>query len=347
MFLKIVIIIAFIFIRGIFSAVDTALVYTNKYKIAKLIKTDNRAKKIKFLIDDKIKFWGVIEIGIITIELLLSAYVAEEFTDILSLKIQSFGINYEWSIILSVLAIAICLSYILLIFGIVLPKQIARNNPEKIAYRYISMLWFFSKINYPFEYLIRKTTEIFSKLLKIEPNPDSKLTEKQIKMIISEGKDQGAIDRLEKEIAIKALRFDDIQVKNIMVKKENIDFLNIESDSKTILNNINNYHFTRIPIYKNNTNKKDNIIGMFNIKDIIIEYSKNSRMNIDINKYLRPIDFVKKNEKVSDIFEKMQKNRILMAMVIDDDEKICGMVTLEDILEMLVGKIFDEFEKES
>ena len=141
------------------------------------------------------------------------------------------------------------------------------------------------------------------------------------------------------------LDFDDIEIKNIMIKKEDVNFLNIDSDSKAILENINTYKYTRIPIYKENAAKKENIIGIFNIKDLIVEYSKNKRMNINIVKHIRPIEFVDKNEKISEVFKKLQKHKASMAIVIDEKDIVYGIVTMEDILEMLVGKIFDEYEK--
>ena len=141
------------------------------------------------------------------------------------------------------------------------------------------------------------------------------------------------------------LDFDDIEIKNIMIKKEDVNFLNIDSDSKAILENINTYKYTRIPIYKENIVKKENIIGIFNIKDLIVEYSKNKRMNINIVKHIRPIEFVDKNEKISEVFKKLQKHKASMAIVIDEKDIVYGIVTMEDILEMLVGKIFDEYEK--
>lgn len=345
MFIIYLIIIVLIFLRGMFAGFDTALMYTDKYKIAKKAKKDKKAKKIKFLIDDKIKFWGVIEICMISAELLLIEFVAEEFTKNFALKIQTLGIQENLATLAAILIIAIILTFILLVFGTILPKQIARNNPEKFAYRYINIVSFFAKINYLFELVVRKASKLFAGIFNIEEDPEAKLTEKQIKMIISEGKAQGALEDLEKQIAIQALKFDDIEIKNIMIKKENIDFLNIETSSKEIWKNIGEYNFTRIPVYKDNTDYKKNIIGIFNIKDLIIEYSKTNRMNISLKKYLRPIEFVNKNEKVSETFKKMQKDEIYMAIVIDDDMKVCGLVTLEDILEMLVGKIFDEYEK--
>lgn len=343
--IKYLVVILFILLRGVFAAVDTALVYTDKYKVAKLVKKDKKSEKINFLIEDKIRFWGVIEIGIISVELFLTAFVAEEFTSKLAYNIQLYGIGHEIATIISVFIITLILTFVLLVFGTILPKQIARNNPEKIAYQYITALWIFSKINHPFEWIVKQVTKTFSWLLNIEQNPESRLSEKQIKMIIAEGKEQGALENLEKQIAIKALNFDDIKIKNIMIKKENIDFLNINAGSKEILNNINEYKYTRIPVYKENIERKENILGIFNIKDLIVEYSKTNRMNIKIEKHLRKIDFSHINEDVADVFKRIQKNKIAMTIVLDENDNVCGMATIEDMLETLVGKIFDEYEK--
>lgn len=343
--IKYLIVILFILLRGVFAAVDTALVYTDKYKVAKMVKKDKKSEKIKFLIEDKIRFWGVIEIGIISVELFLTAFVAEEFTNRLANNIQAYGIGNEIATIISVFIITLILTFVLLVFGTILPKQIARNNPEKIAYQYITALWIFSKINHPFEWIVKQVTKTFSWLLNIEQDPESRLTEKQIKMIIAEGKEQGALENLEKQIAIKALNFDDIKIKNIMIKKENVDFLNIEADSKEILNNINEYKFTRIPVYKDNIETKENILGIFNIKDLIVEYSKTNRMNLKIERHLKEIDFSNRNEDVADVFKRMQKNKIAMTIVLDENDNVCGLATIEDMLETLVGKIFDEYEK--
>lgn len=345
MFIKCILVFIFVLLRGMFAAMDTAFVYIDKYKVSKSTKKDRKSEKIQKLIDDRIRFWGITEIGIILAELFLTAYAAEEFTYPLAFKIQSLGFAYDTSVLLAVIALTVILTFALLLFGTILPKQMARNNPEKVAYRYINFVWLFSKINHPFEWFVRKVAKIFSKIYGIEEDPESKLTEKQIKMIIAEGQKQGALEGLEKQIAIKGLDFDDIEIKNIMIKKEDVNFLNIDSDSKAILENINTYKYTRIPIYKENIVKKENIIGIFNIKDLIVEYSKNKRMNINIVKHIRPIEFVDKNEKISEVFKKLQKHKASMAIVIDEKDIVYGIVTMEDILEMLVGKIFDEYEK--
>lgn len=331
-----------VFIKAIFSASDTAFTYLNKYKIAKQSNKDKRSKKILYFIEDKTKFYGIIEVVITMIELLSSAYASEAFVNTLAINFETLGLSVGASITIAIIIVTIVLSYVLLVFGGIFPKQIARNYPEKTAYALINFLWIISKLNYPFELLVRKSTKLFHKIFKINDNPKDELTEKEIKMMIYEGQKQGVIDSIEKSIALKALNFDNILVKHIMIKKDNVDFINIDSSTKEILDNIKNYSFTRIPIYKDNIN---NVIGVFNIKDLIIYYAKNNKFDIDLNKHIREIIFVDKNEKISKLFKLMQSKRLSLAVVLDENKNTVGIITLEDILEKLMGKIYDEYDK--
>ncbi len=340
--LNILILIIIVIIKAIFSAADTALVYISKPKISQLSKTDKKAKKIKKLIENNNKLYGTIEVVITMCELFATIIAAEEFVNKLTIILSQTGIEYVVSEVLSVIIITIVLSYMLLVFGAILPKKIARNNPEKIAFKLINIIWVISKINYPFEKMITISSKLFSKIFGIKENNKDKLTEKEIKMIITEGHEQGVIAKLEKEILFNALKFDDILVKNIMRPKEKIDFINIEDSKEKILENIEKYKYTRIPVYEKN---KNNIIGIFNIKDIAIKYAEENKVDIKLKTMLRDVIFVEQNQKISETFRELQINSQSIAIVINEERKVVGLITMEDILEKIVGKIFDEFDK--
>lgn len=340
MYLEIGIAALMVAIKAVFSAADTAFTYLNKIKISQKSKKDKKAKKIKAMIEDKNRFLGIIEVVITMIELLSSTYAAAVFTTPLTQAIMSLSISYEVSTIIALAIITIILSYVLLVFGGILPKQIARNHPEKTAYRLINTIWIVSKLNKPFEWLVRKSTAIFTAIFGIETDPKERLSEKEIKMIIREGKDQGVIDKLEQEILFNALKLDDITIKQVMIPKEKVASINIEDTKQEIASKIQAYKYTRMPVYKG-----DNIIGIFNIKDIAIEYTKSNNVELDINKFLRKVILVSKNEKISEVFRLMQLNDQLMVAVVDDKRKVLGIATMEDILEKLVGNILDEYDE--
>jgi len=175
----------------------------------------------------------------------------------------------------------------------------------------------------------------------LKEEKEEKLTEREIKMILAEGKDQGVVDKIEKEIATNALKFNEISVKEIMVTKENVKFINIRENSEKVIGDIRKCKFTRIPVFEGT---KDNILGVLNIKDLIFKETINLKEEINIKELLRPVIVVYKYTKISEVFKIMKANRQGMVLIEDKDKKIIGLVTMEDILEKLVGKIFDEYD---
>ena len=339
---RVMILAIMIMIKAIFSASDTAFTYLNKSKISQESKKNKKAKKIKNMIENNHRFFGIIEVGITIIELLASAYAAEVFVNPLSEIFIIYGIEKTIAMSISIIIVTIILSYFLLIFGSVLPKRIARNNPEKTAYNLINILNFLAIMNIPFEKLIRFSTKVFCRIFKIEEKDKNILSEKEIKMMILEGKDQGIVDKVEKDILFKALKFNDITVNKIMKTKEEIDFINVKEDINKVLKNIKKYKYTRIPVFEGN---KNHVIGILNIKDIAIQLSDNPNLKIDLRSILRKVIFVQKEEKIPYAFKTMQANRQSMMIVLDENEKVVGLITMEDIIEELVGKIFDEYDK--
>lgn len=339
---KIFILVIIIFVKAIFSAGDTAFTYVNKAKISHMSKTNQKAKKIKKLIQNSTKFYGIIEVVITMCELIASAYAAEAFVTPLTLALGNMGLDANVATVLSILIVTIVLSYFLLIFGGILPKRIARSRPERTAFAVVNVLWFIAILNKPFEKLIHFSTNLFSKLFHIPSEVQEKLTEKEIKMIIREGKDQGVVDEIEKQILLKTFQFNDLSVKDIYIPKEQVDFLNIDSSVEQILANIKKYNYTRMPVFQGN---KNHIIGLFNIKDVVIEYANKKEISLDIHQFLRPALFVSSKDKVSHVFQTMKAEKQSLAIVCDENKKTVGIVTLEDILELLVGKIIDEYDK--
>ena len=161
-------------------------------------------------------------------------------------------------------------------------------------------------------------------------------------MIITEGKEQGIIDKVEKDILFKTLKYNDILAKEIMIPKEKVDFINIKDDTDKILSNIKKYKFTRIPVYKDN---KDNVIGIINIKDVILQSEENKKIDINIEKILRSVNFIQKDDKITNAFKTMQLNKHAMMIVVDKDKRVVGIITMEDIIEELMGNILDEYDK--
>jgi len=327
-------------IKAIFSAAETAFVYINRAEIKQLSKTDKKAEKIVKLAEDSNKFFGVVEVGIISCEFIASTIVSITYLEYFIDFLKGKNLNTEVASIIAILVITIILSYVMLLFGSLLPKRIARNHPKKTAYSLIPIVWVLAKLNHPFESLIDGSTHIFSKILKVKEESEEKITEKQLKMIISEAKDEGVLETVEKKIFMNTLKANDIAVKKIMVALNDVYMLNIDDTFSKILKIIQNSEYTRIPVYEKN---RENIIGIIYIKDIAIKYlEKGIQKKEKVKELIRETTYILKEERLFSALKKLQKNNKMFGIVIDEDRKPIGIITVEDILERLVGKIIDE-----
>lgn len=346
MLIKFLILICIIYIKSIFTSAETAFTYLRKAKINQISKSkraNKKTKRIKDLLDNKAKLFGTTKIGITLVELFASAFAAEAFVNNMTKQLLQYNINITSGYIISTIIVTIVLSYFTLVFGELIPKRLARNNPEKIAYKTVNKIYFASKINRFFEKLLISSENLFIKIFNLEKEVPEKLIEREIKLIIAEGKDQGIYDEDEKKLLNNALKFNTLKVKDIMVQKEKMKFINIEKEKHELFNEIFKYKYTRIPVYEKN---KDNVIGVLNIKDIILQYSKDNNIDIDLRKILRDPLYIEKEELINDIFKDLSLNKKNLAIV-KEDNKVIGMITMEDILERIVGTINDEFEEKA
>lgn len=338
----IIVILILIVIKAIFSAADTAFTYINRAEIKQLSKTDKKAKKIRILMEDENKFFGTIEVAINMCELFTSAIVSISFLEMMMLYLKQIGMQTVYAVTISVIVITFVLAYIMLIFGGILPKKIARNNPKKTAYKLIPILWIVAKLNYPFEKIIDISTNFFSKILGIT-SEEEKMTEKQLKLIMKQAKEDGVLESLENKILMNTIKANNIITNKIMIPMEKVYCININDDVEKIIEGIKENKYSRIPVYENNIN---NIIGIFHIKDTVIQHiEKGITDKQQIEEVLRKPIFVGKDEKIFDVFKILQRNNQMMAIIKDDKDIPVGLITIEDILEKLVGKIFDEDDK--
>lgn len=341
---NLIILLILILTKAIFSASDEAFIYLNRSKIAQLAKKGNKkAKLLKELLNKQNRFFATIKISITLLEFASSGFAAETFLKSLIEKFKIFPLDYTVIYIIAMIVITIILSYVSLILGDLLPKRIAKNYPEKVAMFLVYIVYFVSKLIYPFEVILNSSLKVICDIFHIKDEKQEKLTEREIKLIISEGKDIGIFDADEKKLLLNALKFDDLCIKDILVPRDKVEFIDINTSYKSLMNIITKHGYTRLPVYEKNI---DNIIGILNVKDIVYEYAKAKDKNqeIDIKKLVRPALFIDKNEKVDNTFKIMQLNSKVMAIVKGVDNNTEGIVTMSDMLSKLVGNIFDEFK---
>ncbi len=343
MFIQIIMLFLLIIINGVFSSLEISLLSVNKVRLNWLVKENNkRAIRVKKLIDNPSGFLATIQIGITIAGFLASAFASEAFADKIVENISINGISDDLLKTIVVLLVTVILSYFTLVFGELVPKRLGMNNPEKISLFLSGPITLLMKLAYPFVWLLTKSVNIIVKIFHITDKRDEKLTEEEIKIIISEGKESGAIEAGEKDLIYNIFNFNDITIEKIMTPREKVVCVGFSMSPKEIMEIIRESKYTRMPIYDGDL---DNIIGIFNVKDIIHKYKRGEQINLEnlVNKAM----IVNENEFVDDAFRLMQKNRQEMAIVIDNDKRFSGVVTTEDAVEEIVGNIFDEYDDDN
>jgi len=228
-------------------------------------------------------------------------------------------------------------SFVLLIIGEIVPKFYARANSEKMTVFSVPVLDKVAKISKPFLYPIIKITEILSP--KTASGLSNELSKEEIEGLLSEGGHTGAIDKETGYMLERTLHFGDLSVKRIMTRFEDIDSVDLSLDEEIFLDKAVETSRSRIPVYIKN---KENIIGYIHIKDILWGWKENK--GHFIRSFLKPPYYVSEDKKIKDLLKEFQSGKTHIAFVKDKNNNITGMVTLEDILEEVVGEIIDEYE---
>ena len=340
---QIIVLAILILINAFFAATEIAFISLNDAKIEKQAKEGNKkAKQIKKMLREPSKFLATIQIGITLAGFLSSAFAADAFADDLAPMLQNLiplGLT-AWRNI-SIILITIILSYFSLIFGELVPKRLAMRNSEKIAFGTIGIIRTISIITAPFVKLLTASTNGVSKLFGISGTDEETVTEEEIRMMVDVGEEKGSIKEEERELINNVFEFNDKVVSEIMIHRKDIYAIDINSDIDNILKELDEYKYSRIPVYEENI---DNIVGMLFIKDLLANVNKKEK--VKIAKIIREPYFVSENKPIDELFRDLQKNKHQLAIVLDEYGGTAGLVTMEDIKEELVGNIFDEYDEE-
>ena len=340
---QIIVLAILILINAFFAATEIAFISLNDAKIEKQAKEGNKkAKQIKKMLREPSKFLATIQIGITLAGFLSSAFAADAFADDLAPMLQNLiplGLT-AWRNI-SIILITIILSYFSLIFGELVPKRLAMRNSEKIAFGTIGIIRTISIITAPFVKLLTASTNGVSKLFGISGTDEETVTEEEIRMMVDVGEEKGSIKEEERELINNVFEFNDKVVSEIMIHRKDIYAIDINSDIDNILKELDEYKYSRIPVYEENI---DNIVGMLFIKDLLANVNKKEK--VKVAKIIREPYFVSENKPIDELFRDLQKNKHQLAIVLDEYGGTAGLVTMEDIIEELVGNIFDEYDEE-
>jgi len=339
---QLIFLVILILLNAYFAATEIAFISLNDAKIEKKAKEGNKkAKQIQKMLKNPSKFLATIQIGITLAGFLSSAFASDAFAGMLAPKLNELmpfiSINVWQNI--SIVIITIILSFFTLVFGELVPKRLAMKYYEKISYATIGVIKAISVITAPFVKLLTGATNIVSKIFGVGEQEEEIVTEEEIKMMVDQGEEKGSIEENEKELINNVFEFNDIVASEIMTHRTDMYAIEIEQDLYEILDEIDEYKYSRIPVYRDSI---DNIEGILFLKDILKSVSM--RKKIKIADIIREAYFVPETKPIDEIFKELQANKMQMAIVVDEYGGTAGVLTMEDILEELVGNIFDEYD---
>lgn len=344
MLVSIIVLIILIFINAFFAATEMAFISLNDNKIKMMAKEKNKkAMRIQKMLENPSKFLATIQIGITLAGFLSSAFAADTFADKLAPVLNNlipFISVTAWQSI-SIVIITIILSYFTLVFGELVPKRLAMKYSEKIAFTACGIIKVLSVLAAPFVSFLTFSTNAISKLFGVTGEEQDTVTEEEIKMLINEGKENGTIEEEETEMINNVFEFNDKVVSEIMVSRTEIFALDMNLTISEVIDELSEEkRYSRIPVYDETI---DEIKGIVYVKDILLS-QKNK--NVKIKSIMKEAYFVPENKLVNELFEDLRKNKKQIAIVVDEYGGTAGMVTMEDILEEIVGEIYDEYDKE-
>ena len=333
MLLEIVLLIIFIFINGIFSATEIAFLSINKYELNKeSVKNNKKAIKIINLINDSSTFLSAIQIAITLSGFLASAFAAENFASEIANLINISFLTEEATTNILIIIITIILSYFTLVFGELVPKKIGLAYSKELSYKMVNIVDFVIKVCKPFILILKNSTDFVTKILKIKKKTDN--FEDDLKSTIVDS----SLEELEKKLLLNVFEFNDTTVKDVMVKKSNVISIDKKIDKDELLNIIKEYRFTRFPVMDDNK-----VIGILNIKDLIVNHNRKFKLK----NYIKSIPVINEDMIIDDAFLYLNSNYQAMAIVVGDDGEYLGIVTTTDIIEEIIGNVFDEYDKKS
>lgn len=337
---QLIIIVVLILVNAFFAASELSILSANPIKIGLLADEGNKnAKIIQKLQENETKFLSTIQVGITLAGFFSSATAAVSLSEGFAETLSKIGVPAASTIALVV--VTLILSYFTLVFGELFPKRLALRAPEKIALAFAKPVNAIRIIFKPVVWLLSGSCELLVRLFHLKPKSDDKVTEDEIKALVSTGVEDGTINSDEQELINAVFTFGDLKVRDVMTPRVNIFMINIDDSISKIKKMIKEEKYSRIPVYEDS---KDNVIGILNIKDIFLSLKANYT-NDDLKSILRKPLFVVENMKADTLFKKMQDTLNQVAVVIDETGSVSGYLTMEDLVEEVMGNIFDEYDE--
>lgn len=343
---NIILLFVLILVNAFFAMSELAIISLNDAKIQKMAEDGHKkAKQVLKLTENSSRFLSTIQVGVTLAGFLTSASASQTFAAILADALSEV-LPVPPSVIngVSVFLITIIMSYFSLVLGELAPKRIAMQIPEKISFAVAGPLLFVSKIAKPLVRFLSFSTNCIVRLLGFDPNADEEnVTEEEIRMMVDVGEEKGVIEEVQKEMINNVFEFDDITVSDIMTHRTEIVAVEVDDSIEDVLHLTQENGVSRIPVFKD---ELDDVIGILYVKDLLPYVGKPLESAKKLKDIMHSVYFVPDTKRCGELFAEMTERHIQLAIVLDEYGGTAGLVTMEDLLESIVGSIQDEYDDE-
>ena len=340
MLIPILSIILIIILTAIFSSAEVALVVVSDSKVNEDVLNNNKkALKIQKFTNESKRYLLSIQVMITLLTLVNGAIALDAFYN----DVMSLFNDLNWLKPIAMFLIIFVILFVQLVFGRLIPRRLANKYTDTLAYQTIGFIKFIHTILLPITWLLNKSSMVFGRLFALKPEEgERKMTEEEIRTIVEYSSRSGNIDEEESEMIQNVFDFSDTAVEEIMTHRTEISAINIKSTRKQIIEYVQNERFTRFPVFENDI---DHIIGTLHVKDLL-KFLDNAEEKFSLKKLLREPYFVPDSKKTDELFREMQQQKNHIAIVLDEYGGTAGIVTIEDLIEEIVGNIQDEYDED-
>ena len=338
---QIILIVILTFINAFFASAEMAILSLNKNKLKILAdEGDKKALILIKLMEEPTRFLSTIQVGITFSSFLSIAFASTGLSDDLGFFLRGLGVPYSSEIAL--IAITMILSYVILVFGELFPKRVALQKSETIAMLLVHPMIYIYKITKPFVKLLSLSTDGLVHLIGLDKEDiEQKVSKEEIKTMVEVGQEHGVINETEKEMIDSIFDFDDKMAYEVMTPRTDVYSIDMERPLNEYVDELIAEKYSRIPVYEG---ELDNIIGVLYMKDFMVEARKHGFENVDIRSILHKPYFVPETKNIDELFKELQQSKKHLAILIDEYGGFSGIVSIEDLIEEVMGDIEDEYD---
>lgn len=332
-----------ILINAFFAATEIAVISLNANKLRKLEEEgDKLAPKLLHMVEDSSGFLSTIQIAITLSGFLGAAFAGDAFAEYLTAWLLSLGVGIPASVLdtISLVVVTIILSYFTLVFGELVPKRIAMQKSMEMARLSCRVVSAIATIAKPVVKLLSLSTNGVLRLLRMKTDvEEEQVTEDEIRMMIDLGNESGSINEDEKELLHNVFDFSDQTVSDVMTHAADVESISVDATREEVLDTIRSTGLSRFPVYGED---ESDILGVLNTRDFLVDWVSDGTKSV--RDLMRPAYLVPESLSADDLLRDMQIKKIHLAVVLDEYGELAGVITVEDLLEEIVGNIYDEFD---